>query len=249
MTDLSIQQIQQRLTCPVCLDRYKQPKLLPCQHTFCLHPCLTNLYDRTSRKVKCPECRSLHNVPMNGVDSFPNNITIQRFLDLDLSNIQRLNNTLEQTLNENCAQCNQKHANHFRCLDCERYFCANCKPAHLKQLTNETKQCVSALRRILPKLSQNVGNFEQRKNLVNQNYESLKREISSVIEKMIADLRDRERCLHAEADVFLQSQLRTIGLENENAEIELASVSSFCDATEASLNRFFFLQARSTDFF
>jgi hypothetical protein len=59
-----------------------------------------------------------------------------------------------------------------------------------------------------------------------------------VIEKLIDDLRDRERCLHAEAEVYMQSQMRTIGLENENAEIELASVSSFCDATEASLNRY-----------
>ena len=35
----------------------------------------------------------------------------------------------------------------------------------------------------------------------------------------------------------MQSQIRTIGLENENAEIELATVSSFCDSAESTLNR------------
>ena len=79
MIESSVQQIQQRLTCPVCLDRYKVPKLLPCQHTFCLNPCLTNLIDTSTRKIKCPECRMLHSLPSTGrVESFPNNITILR---------------------------------------------------------------------------------------------------------------------------------------------------------------------------
>ena len=61
--------------------------------------------------------------------------------------------------------------------------------------------------------------------------------MSLVIERLIEDLRNRERCLHAEAEVYMQSQIRTIGLEKENAEIELASVSSFCDSAELILNK------------
>lgn len=162
MTTEPVQQIQQRLTCPVCLDRYRQPKLLPCQHSFCLAPCLTNLVDRQTRLLKCPECRVVHVVPAKGVDAFPNNITIMRFLDLDLTN---LNDTIERQSNENCAQCNQKHGNSFKCLDCEKNFCASCKQSHLTQLRNELKHSVSNLRRILPKLSENVGNIWEFKSL------------------------------------------------------------------------------------
>lgn len=159
MAELSVQQIQQRLTCPVCLDRYKQPKLLPCQHSFCLAPCLVNLVERQTRTIKCPECRVLHHIPPSGVDAFPNNITIMRFLDLDLSNIERLNETIS---NENCAgQCGQKHANFFKCLDCDKSFCPNCKQSHIVQLRNEITQSVYNLRRNLPKLSQNVGKYER----------------------------------------------------------------------------------------
>ncbi len=80
MTESSVQLIEQRLTCPICLDRFNQPKLLPCQHTFCFTPCLLNLVDRSNRRIKCPECRSIHIIPMQGIDAYPNNITILRFL-------------------------------------------------------------------------------------------------------------------------------------------------------------------------
>jgi hypothetical protein len=73
--------------------------------------------------------------------------------------------------------------------------------------------------------------------LINQNYNSIKSDITSTIEKLIEDLRNRERCLHAEAEVYMQAQLRTISIEKENAEFDLASVSSFCDSSEAALNR------------
>ena len=73
---------------------------------------------------------------------------------------------------------------------------------------------------------------------MNQNYESIKREISSVIDRLVEELRAREKCLHAEAEVFMESQIRTINLEKENAEIELVSVSSFCDSTEQTLSKY-----------
>ena len=32
-------------------------------------------------QVKCPECRAEHRVPYNGIQGFPANVTLQRFLD------------------------------------------------------------------------------------------------------------------------------------------------------------------------
>ena len=142
----------------MCLDRYKTPKLLPCQHTFCLTPCLANLVDRTTRRIKCPECRMIHNLPLQGVEAYPNNITIMRFLDLDLTHVQK-SEALRNISPDVCAQCNQKLENLAKCLDCERFFCNNCRPVHNSQLKNETKQSVLNLRRILPKLSEKVGKY------------------------------------------------------------------------------------------
>lgn len=156
MTD-SVQQIQQRLTCSVCLDKFKQPKLLPCQHTFCLTPCLANLVEPQTRRIKCPECRTTHMIPINGIGQFPNNITIMGFLDLDLTNVERSNtsNALDK-----CALCLNKRENLIKCIDCSKMFCTDCKSTHIAELKNETQQLILNLRRTIPKLSEKVGNYE-----------------------------------------------------------------------------------------
>ena len=79
---LRMEQFDQLLTCCVCLDRYRTPKLLPCQHSYCLDPCMEGLVDYVKRQVKCPECRAEHRVPYNGIQGFPTNYTLTRFLEL-----------------------------------------------------------------------------------------------------------------------------------------------------------------------
>ena len=40
--------IEKILECPICLEQIKNPKMLPCQHSFCLKNCLENLVDGSS---------------------------------------------------------------------------------------------------------------------------------------------------------------------------------------------------------
>lgn len=43
---------------------------------------MEGLVDYVKRQVKCPECRAEHRVPYNGIQGFPTNVTLQRFLEL-----------------------------------------------------------------------------------------------------------------------------------------------------------------------
>ena len=79
---LKMEAFDQLLTCCVCLDRYKNPKLLPCQHSYCMEPCMEGLVDYVKRQVKCPECRAEHRIPYNGIQGFPTNYTLTKFLEL-----------------------------------------------------------------------------------------------------------------------------------------------------------------------
>ncbi|XP_074554978.1 E3 ubiquitin/ISG15 ligase TRIM25 [Halichoeres trimaculatus] len=52
--------LQEELTCPVCLDLYRDPYLLPCGHNFC-KTCLNRLKRQAERgRLRCPECRDSH---------------------------------------------------------------------------------------------------------------------------------------------------------------------------------------------
>ncbi|XP_028993665.1 E3 ubiquitin/ISG15 ligase TRIM25 [Betta splendens] len=56
------QVLQEELTCPVCLDLYRDPHLLPCGHNFC-KTCLDHLKQQAERgRIRCPECRESHRI-------------------------------------------------------------------------------------------------------------------------------------------------------------------------------------------
>ncbi len=56
------------------------------------------------------------------------------------------------------------------------------------------------------------------------------------MERYQKELRDRQALLLGEVDSFLQGELRGLRLTQENLEVELASISSYCDSTETALN-------------
>uniref|UniRef100_A0A3P9K714 E3 ubiquitin/ISG15 ligase TRIM25-like n=1 Tax=Oryzias latipes TaxID=8090 RepID=A0A3P9K714_ORYLA len=62
--------LQEELTCPVCLDLYRDPHLLPCGHNFCKN-CLDRLKRQAERgRLRCPECRDSHRCSTNFQKNF-----------------------------------------------------------------------------------------------------------------------------------------------------------------------------------
>ena len=49
--------LEKELECAVCLEQFKDPKVLPCLHSFC-KICLEGLVDKGNAwKLNCPSCR------------------------------------------------------------------------------------------------------------------------------------------------------------------------------------------------
>ena len=56
--------LAKHLECPICLEKFKGPKMLPCQHSYC-KKCLEGLVrglGRDDYEVTCPECRKITKV-------------------------------------------------------------------------------------------------------------------------------------------------------------------------------------------
>lgn len=63
--------------CTICFEEYRDPKIIPCFHTFC-RDCLGSHVERVLRdgKFNCPVCRAVIKTPENGVDGFQSNFYI-----------------------------------------------------------------------------------------------------------------------------------------------------------------------------
>uniref|UniRef100_A0A8C6XAM2 RING-type E3 ubiquitin transferase n=1 Tax=Naja naja TaxID=35670 RepID=A0A8C6XAM2_NAJNA len=72
---------KQFLVCSICLDRYHNPKVLPCLHTFC-ERCLQNYIPPQSLTLSCPVCRQTSILPEKGVAALQNNFFITNLMEV-----------------------------------------------------------------------------------------------------------------------------------------------------------------------
>ncbi|XP_023662981.1 tripartite motif-containing protein 59 [Paramormyrops kingsleyae] len=81
--------LEEDLTCSVCCSLFSDPRLLPCSHTFC-KACLEKVLQvsvnfsiwRPLRiPLKCPNCRSVVELPPLGVDGLPVNISLRAIVE------------------------------------------------------------------------------------------------------------------------------------------------------------------------
>ncbi|KAF1394121.1 hypothetical protein PFLUV_G00023210 [Perca fluviatilis] len=81
--------VEEDLTCSVCYSLFSDPRVLPCSHTFC-KTCLDNLLQVSTNysiwrplrlPLKCPNCRSVVELPPMGVDSLPTNVCLRAIIE------------------------------------------------------------------------------------------------------------------------------------------------------------------------
>ncbi|XP_002738777.1 E3 ubiquitin-protein ligase TRIM71-like [Saccoglossus kowalevskii] len=108
------------LTCSVCLERYKNPQILPCYHSFC-EQCLVKLKGPRDT-IKCPNCRQLHYV--SNMQQLSPSTIINSVIDIIKEHeIQRCHGT--------CHGCEENSSTN-RCVDCAMDLCTTCTNAHRK---------------------------------------------------------------------------------------------------------------------
>lgn len=81
--------LEEDLTCSVCYSLFSDPRVLPCSHTFC-KACLDNLLQVSTNysiwrplrlPLKCPNCRSVVELPPTGVDALPTNVSLRAIIE------------------------------------------------------------------------------------------------------------------------------------------------------------------------
>ncbi|XP_013408101.1 tripartite motif-containing protein 3-like [Lingula anatina] len=114
------------LTCHLCLEEYKDPRVLPCYHTFCLE-CIADHAARNGvqNKFSCPVCRHEAPIPPGGLQTLVKNFFLKK-----VKEFMRGHTVPQGRL---CEYCDHKEAT-LLCQGCPKtnLLCDTCRVIHDK---------------------------------------------------------------------------------------------------------------------
>ncbi|OWF44150.1 tripartite motif-containing protein 3-like [Mizuhopecten yessoensis] len=115
--------LEELTTCPICRERYKQPKILSCHHTFCCQ-CLQSYFMQTpGDSSPCPLCRSLFYPPEGHVSNLPTSTFMQ--------DVVMMIDRKSPITKKDCMVCkNSNNDAGFMCVECDLQMCDSCRNIH-----------------------------------------------------------------------------------------------------------------------
>ena len=125
----ALKKLEDQLTCAICLDAFKDPKLLQCFHVYC-KDCLQGLVvtDRQGQlSLLCPTCRqSTLLPPTTSVSGLQPAFHIHHLME-----IQDALNKVKDSQKVPCEKCTKtiRIATNF-CRDCGKFICERCTELH-----------------------------------------------------------------------------------------------------------------------
>ena len=117
----ALKKIQDQVTCGICLDSYKQPKLLKCFHVYC-EQCLQRLLHEGAG-LPCPQCRKVTPLPEGRVSNLPGAFYIHYLFEVE-DTLKKVSSS-DKTM---CNKCKKREAVHF-CRTCG-FVCQPCVEIH-----------------------------------------------------------------------------------------------------------------------
>uniref|UniRef100_A0A8C6KQX5 Midline 2 n=1 Tax=Nothobranchius furzeri TaxID=105023 RepID=A0A8C6KQX5_NOTFU len=145
---MKMETLESELTCPICLELFEDPLLLPCAHSLCFNcahrilvsHCSTSKPLESISAFQCPTCRYVITLNQRGLEGLKRNVTLQNIIDrFQKASISSPNSPTEsrrlQTqrpytmdLRISCQFCEQDPPREAvkTCVTCEVSYCDRC---------------------------------------------------------------------------------------------------------------------------
>ncbi|KAJ0033578.1 hypothetical protein NQD34_000685 [Periophthalmus magnuspinnatus] len=246
---------KQFLICSICLDRYQNPKVLPCLHTFC-ERCLANYIPALSLTLSCPVCRQTSILPEKGVGALQNNFFITNLMDVlqrppDKHSPQDPSLSPITSVGPGQVLSCPNHGGsvmEFYCPPCETAMCQECTSGEhgehptvpLRDVVEQHKASLqdqlSAVKKRLPEIDSALHTLSEILQQLTHQKTSIEEDIHSTFDELQKTLNVRKSVLLMELEVnyglkhkVLQAQLDTL-LQGQEG------INSSCNFTEQALS-------------
>ncbi|XP_032238174.2 tripartite motif-containing protein 45 isoform X2 [Nematostella vectensis] len=118
-------QLEDEVTCAICIEHFTDPRLLPCLHTFCRH-CLEDLAEHSGKgKLVCPLCKVEYEIAVADIPSLKVNFPINNLISI-LSFLTSEDSDKKPV----CEMCESGETSQGRCNDCAQFVCELCITGH-----------------------------------------------------------------------------------------------------------------------
>ena len=138
-TNEAIKKVEDQITCPICMEHFTDPRVLPCFHSYCL-ACLQRVpvdLVEGNYSLPCPTCRSTCPVPDKGIASLPLSFVVNNLVE-----VYDLMKKASAHQHVSCDNCDNTNADSY-CKQCATFLCPECLPLHNKWRTNTDHQILS----------------------------------------------------------------------------------------------------------
>ncbi|ENN72766.1 hypothetical protein D910_08245 [Dendroctonus ponderosae] len=208
-TSDSFPALEELLQCGICLERLSNPRMLPCQHTFCLNCLKTHVTAKNLRfqqtnasislnneieSMSCPVCQS-HIALAEGIaslDQLPRNLYLQSLLKV----VEESPTSPKVTENFRCINCQMVSAQQEQvCQHCMQIFCSVCWNAHLVGLESNLSLLVEQLNECEERLKHKLENFLGRCSTLEEKIRK------ATVQKVEAILREERRLLEEASSI------------------------------------------------
>eukprot|EP00058_Branchiostoma_floridae_P027689 XP_002613180.1 hypothetical protein BRAFLDRAFT_73101 [Branchiostoma floridae] len=234
------------LSCSICTDTFKKPKVLPCQHTFC-STCLRD-WAETRKPFQCPMCRVSVDLPAQGVSGFQDNRLVaglcEQFSD-------KLSTSPPKAEQRNQGKC------YFHPGQDIALFCQQCKMPACNHCVNERhtghtfwsveegafqrKDVFASLitdsHRFRETIVGKLQHLEHGEKRLNQQKKEADEGVARVVADAIAQLRSSEKVLLSEIDENYRQNLGPIKQKHNALLAQVAQLTEACDAARLSLSQ------------
>ena len=132
---MAVQQLLKNLKkeaeCPLCLEILKNPRTLPCLHSFCLE-CLDRQAkferEQLQTSIRCSICRTSIEIPETDTfENLPTSFHLKRLVDI-LALTDPADSDREQA--RVCNSCEENNPPICYCFVCQNFLCSSCLESH-----------------------------------------------------------------------------------------------------------------------